>query len=97
MRVVRGGMSLSDTQWARTEPLLPDQTPRRGGRRRDHRQVIDAIVFKYRTGTPWMDLPEHRQFMLIARCGACRAASRKPSSPRSTGHARFPATCRPGP
>ncbi|MGW5277536.1 transposase [Streptomyces sp. NPDC004044] len=29
-----------------------------GGRWRDHRQVIDAIAFKYRTGTPWMDLPE---------------------------------------
>ncbi|GAA4887114.1 IS5 family transposase [Streptomyces coeruleoprunus] len=25
---------------------------------RDHRQLIDAIAFKYRTGTPWMDLPE---------------------------------------
>lgn len=21
--------------------------------------MIDAIAFKYRTGTPWMDLPEH--------------------------------------
>jgi len=21
--------------------------------------VIDVIAFKYRTGTPWMDLPEH--------------------------------------
>ncbi|MFF3677415.1 transposase [Streptomyces sp. NPDC002120] len=52
-------MSLTDAQWARIEPLLPDRTPRRGGRWRDHRQVIDAIVFKYRTGTPWMDLPEH--------------------------------------
>ncbi|MEU2237269.1 transposase [Streptomyces vietnamensis] len=35
------------------------RTPKRGGRWRDHRQVIDAIAFKYRTGTPWMDLPEH--------------------------------------
>ncbi|MFH8692488.1 transposase [Streptomyces anulatus] len=52
-------MSLSDAQWARIEPLLPDRTPRRGGRWRDHRQVIDAIAFKYRTGIPWMDLPEH--------------------------------------
>ena len=50
-------MSLTDAQWARIEPLLPDRTPRRGGRWRDHRQVIDAIAFKYRTGTPWMDLP----------------------------------------
>ena len=52
------GVSLTDAQWARIEPLLPDRTPRRGGRWRDHRQVIDAIAFKYRTGTPWMDLPE---------------------------------------
>ncbi|MFD7260080.1 transposase [Streptomyces sp. NPDC059874] len=51
-------MSLTDAQWARIEPLLPDRTPRRGGRWRDHRQVIDAIAFKYRTGTPWMDLPQ---------------------------------------
>ncbi|MFG2235586.1 IS5 family transposase [Streptomyces sp. NPDC048723] len=51
-------MSLTDAQWARIEPLLPDRTPRRGGRWRDHREVIDAIAFKYRTGTPWMDLPE---------------------------------------
>ncbi|WP_394298395.1 IS5 family transposase [Streptomyces rimosus] len=51
-------MSLTDAQWARSEPLLPDRRPRRGGRWRDHRQVIDAIAFKYRTGTPWTDLPE---------------------------------------
>ncbi|MFE9361211.1 transposase [Streptomyces olivaceoviridis] len=51
-------MSLTDAQWARIEPLLQDRTPRRGGRWRDHRQVIDAIAFKYSTGTPWTDLPE---------------------------------------
>ncbi|MDV9197169.1 transposase [Streptomyces sp. Wh19] len=48
---------LTDVQGARIEPLLPDRTPRRGGRWRDHRQVIDAIAWKYRTGSPWMDLP----------------------------------------
>ncbi|MDA4888416.1 transposase [Streptomyces sp. MS2A] len=52
-------MSLTDAQWARIEALLPDRTPRWGGRWRDHRQVIDAIAFKYRTGGPWMNLPEH--------------------------------------
>ncbi|MFD9831144.1 IS5 family transposase [[Kitasatospora] papulosa] len=51
-------MSLADAQWARIEPLLPDRAPRRGGRWRDHRQVIDAIAFKCRTGTLWMDFPE---------------------------------------
>ncbi|MER8032086.1 IS5 family transposase [Streptomyces bauhiniae] len=54
--MVDPGVSLTDVQWARIEPLLPDRTLRRGGRWRDHRQVIDAIAFKYRTGTPWMDL-----------------------------------------
>ncbi|MFC8290596.1 IS5 family transposase [Streptomyces sp. NPDC057242] len=52
------GVSLTDAQWGRIEPLLPDRTPRQGGRWRDHRLVIDAIAFKYRTGTPWRDLPE---------------------------------------
>ncbi|MFF3689634.1 IS5 family transposase [Streptomyces sp. NPDC002187] len=51
-------MSLNDAQLARIEPLLTDRTPRRGGRWRDHRQAFDTIGFKYRTGTPWMDLPE---------------------------------------
>ncbi|MFJ7279883.1 transposase [Kitasatospora sp. NPDC098663] len=40
------------------EPLLPDRTSKRGDLWRDHRQLIDAIAFKYRTGTPWMDLSE---------------------------------------
>ncbi|MFJ8730630.1 IS5 family transposase [Streptomyces bauhiniae] len=52
-------MSLTDAQWAKIEPLLPDRAPKRGGRWRDHRQVIDAIAFKYRTGTPWTELPDH--------------------------------------
>ncbi|MFE2275598.1 IS5 family transposase [Streptomyces lavendulae] len=51
------GWSLTDVQWARSEPLLPDRTPRRGGRWRDHRQVINAIAWKYRTGSPWEALP----------------------------------------
>ncbi|WP_328557981.1 IS5 family transposase [Streptomyces sp. NBC_00358] len=51
-------MPLSDAQWARIEPMLPDRTPRRGGRWRDHREVIDAIAFKFQTGTQWVHLPE---------------------------------------
>ncbi|WSR61133.1 IS5 family transposase [Streptomyces sp. NBC_01198] len=51
-------MPSSDAQWGRIEPLLPDRTPRRGGRWRDHREVIDAIVFKFQTGSQWVHLPE---------------------------------------
>ncbi|MFC9932298.1 IS5 family transposase [Streptomyces sp. NPDC127190] len=51
-------MPLTDVQWARVEPLLPDRTPKPGGRWRDHHEVIDAIAFKFQTGTQWVHLPE---------------------------------------
>ncbi|MFJ1730900.1 transposase [Streptomyces sp. NPDC088254] len=51
-------MPLTDAQWARIEPLLPDRTPRRGGRWRDHREVIDAIAWKFQSGSQWIHLPE---------------------------------------
>ncbi|WP_408058550.1 IS5 family transposase [Streptomyces niveus] len=56
--VVGPGVPLTDAQWARIEVLLPDRTPKRGGRWRDHREVIDAIAFKFQTGTQWVHLPE---------------------------------------
>jgi transposase len=48
---------LTDEEWARLEPLLPDRTPRRGGRWLDHRKVIDGVLWRTRTGCPWRDLP----------------------------------------
>jgi transposase len=53
---VRGG--LTDGQWKLIEPLLPDRTPRRGGQWTDHRKVIDAVAFKYRSNLAWRDLPD---------------------------------------
>lgn len=43
--------------WAQLEPYLPGLSPQRGGRWADHREVIEAIAWKYRTGSPWRDLP----------------------------------------
>lgn len=48
---------LTDEQWARLEPLLPDRTPQRGGRWVDHRQIIDGVLWRARAGNPWRDLP----------------------------------------
>lgn len=49
---------LKDPEWALLEPLLPDRTPRRGGRWSDHRLIVDAVRWRTRTGCPWRDLPE---------------------------------------
>ncbi len=54
--MVRRG-ELTDEAWAQIEPLLPEYG-RRGGRWRDHRTVVDGILWKLRTGAPWRDLPE---------------------------------------
>jgi transposase len=48
---------LTDEQWVRLEPLLPDRTPRRGGQWVDHRQVVNGVLWRTRTGSPWRDLP----------------------------------------
>ena len=50
----------SDEQWARIEPLLPFAGPQGGRPFRDHRQVVEGIAYRYRTGIPWRDLPRER-------------------------------------
>lgn len=48
---------IDDEVWAVIEPLLPTTDGRRGGQFRDHRTVVEAIVWRFRTGSPWRDLP----------------------------------------
>lgn len=48
---------LTDAQWERLEPLLPVSNGR-CGRWRDHRQVVNGVLFQIRTGVQWRDLPE---------------------------------------
>ena len=48
---------LTDAQWAVLEPLLPIRAPRRGRPWRDHRRVVDGVLWRTRTGSPWRDLP----------------------------------------
>jgi transposase len=50
-------MALSDAQWARVEPLMPSSDGLRGRPFRDHRQVVEAIIYRFRTGIAWRDLP----------------------------------------
>jgi transposase len=50
--------TLSDAQWEQVQPLLPPQKPATGRPAKDHRTVIDGILWQRATGAPWRDLPE---------------------------------------
>jgi transposase len=49
---------LTDEQWERLQSLLPPRKPHTGRPNKDHRIVINAILWLLRTGAPWRDLPE---------------------------------------
>jgi transposase len=48
---------LNDAQWARVEPLMPSSEGSRGRPFRDHRQIVEGIIYRFRTGIAWRDLP----------------------------------------
>lgn len=51
-------VDLSDVEWARLSPLLPSMAPQRGGRWRDHRQVINGILWRIDNGAKWREVPQ---------------------------------------
>jgi transposase len=57
MTIPRRG-ELTDAQWAKLAPLLPPQKPPTGKPNKDHRTILNGILWKLRTGAPWRDLPE---------------------------------------
>ena len=49
---------LSDEQWAALEPHLPPQRAATGRPAKDHRAVVEGVLWRLRTGAPGRDLPE---------------------------------------
>jgi transposase len=49
---------LTDVQWEWLRPLLPPQKPRTGRPAKDHRTILNGILWILRTGSPWRCLPE---------------------------------------
>lgn len=47
---------LSDAEWEFVRSLLPESS--RGRKRLDDRTVLNGIVWKFRTGIAWRDVPE---------------------------------------
>ncbi|MFT4068161.1 transposase [Paraburkholderia sp.] len=53
---------LTDEQWQRVAPLLPETLndgPRRGRPPIDLRRVLDSVMWVLRTRAPWSAMPDH--------------------------------------
>lgn len=50
--------ALRDDQWDRIRDLLPGREGSVGVTARDNRLFVEAVLYRYRAGIPWRDLPE---------------------------------------
>jgi len=50
--------TLRDDQWDRIKDFLPGREGHVGGTAADNRLFVDAVLYRYRAGVPWRDLPE---------------------------------------
>jgi transposase len=68
---------LNDRQWGTISGLLPGREGSVGATAKDNRLFVEAVLWKYRAGVPWRDLPErfgdwknvHRRFSRWAQGG----------------------------
>src|SRR5580658_563918 len=68
---------LRDDQWERIKDLLPGREGSVGVTATDNRLFVEAVLYRYRTGMPWRDLPErfgdgiqvHTRFSRWAKSG----------------------------
>ena len=49
--------ALRDDQWERIQDLLPGREGHVGGTAKDNRRFVEAVLYRYRAGIPWRDLP----------------------------------------
>ena len=54
--MTRRRYELTDQEWAIIEPRLPNKP--RGVPRVDDRRVLNGILWRFRTGSPWSEIPE---------------------------------------
>ena len=50
--------ALRDDQWDRIKDILPGREGHVGGTAADNRLFVEAVLFRFRAGVPWRDLPE---------------------------------------
>jgi transposase len=50
--------ALRDDQWDRIKDVLPGRAGHVGGTAKDNRLFVEAVLYRYRAGIAWRDLPE---------------------------------------
>jgi transposase len=71
---------LRDDQWERIKDSLPGRAGHVGGTALDNRLFVEAILYRFRTGVPWRDLPArfghwksvHQRFSRWAKSGVLK-------------------------
>ena len=69
--------ALRDDQWDRIKEVLPGREGHVGVTAKDNRLFVEAVLYRYRAGIPWRDLPErfgdpikvHTRFSRWAKSG----------------------------
>jgi len=70
--------ALRDDKWDRIKDILPGREGHVGATAKDNRLFVEAVLYRYRAGIPWRDLPErfgdpikiHTRFSRWAKSGA---------------------------
>ena len=68
---------LRNDQWERIKDVLPGREGYVGRTAEDNRLLVEAVLYRFRTGCPWRDLPErfghwksvHQRFSRWAKSG----------------------------
>ena len=90
----------TDSQWAQIKDLLPGRAGHVGAPAKDNRLFVDAVLYRYRVGIPWRDLPErfgdfrvvHLRHMRWSRSGVWQRVFQALASQADNEYAMIDAT-----
>src|SRR5271168_1042637 len=91
---------LRNDQWERIKDILPGREGHVGGTAEDNRLFVEAVLYRFRTGCPWRDLPErfgywksvHQRFGRWAKSGVFKRIFKLLASDRDNEYMMIDAT-----
>jgi len=75
--------AVRDDQWDRIKDILPGRAGHVGVTAKDNRLFVEAVLYRYRAGIPWRDLPERFGDPI-----KIHKRPRRQCGPGRTGHSR---------